>query len=299
MKKQKNYIWLDGELLKGEQVSVAFLNHSLHYGSAVFEGIRCYETANGPSVFRLKEHIKRLFYSAKVMGMKIPYSQKRMIEAVHETIVKNGLTECYIRPIVYYGERMGLSPDGLSVHVAIAVWPWGKYLKNKDIKVQIVDTQRLHPSSGVMDAKVSGHYFNSILAGLEAKKAKADEALLLDHKGNIAEGPGENIFFVKGNTLYTPRPVSILPGITRATIIQLAKDIGYKVVEKDIKPKQIKIYDEAFFVGTAVEVHPIAQINDVRFTSIMPDSVSHQFQSIYMDVVHGKDRKYRSWLSFK
>lgn len=299
MKKQKNYIWLDGELLKGEQVSVAFLNHSLHYGSAVFEGIRCYETANGPSVFRLKEHIKRLFYSAKVMGMKIPYSQKRMIEAVHETIVKNGLTECYIRPIVYYGERMGLSPDGLSVHVAIAVWPWGKYLKNKDIKVQIVDTQRLHPNSGVMDAKVSGHYFNSILAGLEAKKAKADEALLLDHKGNIAEGPGENIFFVKGNTLYTPRPVSILPGITRATIIQLAKDIGYKVVEKDIKPKQIKIYDEAFFVGTAVEVHPIAQINDVRFTSIMPDSVSHQFQSIYMDVVHGKDRKYRSWLSFK
>ncbi len=293
--KQKTYIWHDGQLKTQESVIVPFLNHSLHYGTGVFEGIRCYMTESGPAVFRLKDHIQRLFHSSKVMGMKVPYTQREVTEAILQTIKKNKLEECYIRPVVYYGERMGLLPKNLAVHVAIAVWSWSKYLESHDTKVRIVKTRRLHPESGDMTAKVSGHYFNSVLAGLEARRLKADEALLLDHKGNIAEGPGENIFFVKGKTIYTPKPHSILPGITRATIMKLANELGYKVIEKDIKPVDIKRYDEAFFVGTAVEVHPIGVIDEVKYKSCQSGSVSLIIQGSYLSLVRGVVQTHKNW----
>lgn len=295
MQKQKNYAWVDGRFHQLQHADVPLLNHSLHYGSAAFEGIRAYDTPNGPAVFRLREHVRRLFHSAKVMGMKVPYSQREISDAILKTIAKNKLTECYIRPIISYTDRMGLLPVDLTVSVAIAVWPWGKYHDSDTLKVRIVETRRIHPESGVMTAKVSGHYFNSILAGLEAHKAKADEALLLDHKGNIAEGAGENIFFVNGKTIHTPKPYAILPGITRDTVMCLATERGYKVVEKDIKPTQLKSYDEAFFVGTAVEVHPIAQIDQVKFTSTAADSVSHQLRSAYLDLVRGQSKQHVAW----
>ncbi len=295
MKPQATYVWFDGRMRTFEKVSVALLNHSLHYGTAAFEGIRCYETPKGPAVFRLRDHVRRLFHSAAVMGMKVPYTQKEVRQAIVHTIAKNKLRECYIRPIVYYGEGMGLLPQGTEVHVAIAVWPWGQYIEGDDTHVHIVRTRRLHPESGVMTAKVSGHYFNSVLASLEAKRERADEALLLDHRGNVAEGPGENIFFVQGSTIHTPRPDFILPGLTRATVMLLARDMGYMVVEKDISPARLPRYEEAFFVGTAVEVHPIGRIDSTKYESACKGSATLEIQRRYAELVHGDTAAHAVW----
>lgn len=296
MGQKADSIWHNGKLISSSRATFHLLNHSLHYGSAVFEGIRCYDTPKGPAIFRLKEHIDRLFHSAETMGMKIPYLKKEIISAVKMVVSKNNLKECYIRPIVFYGEKMGLSPIGAPLHIAIAAWPWGKYLGHDGVSVHISKFIRIHPSSSVMTAKISGHYSNSIIASIEAKKVGADEALLLDFKGNVAEGPGENIFLVKNKTIYTPREGTILPGITRNSIMKIAKDLKYKVIEKDIKPSELKNFDEAFFSGTAAEISTIGRIDKIIFKK--ESVVAKNIQEIYLNSVRGKIKKYEKWLDY-
>ena len=218
---KSKYIWINQKLLDYGDAQFHVLNHGLHYGTGVFEGIRFYKTSKGPAVFRLKDHIDRFIFSAKTMGMDIPYSKKDICEAVKRTIKENKLEEGYIRPIAFWGSKMGLVPEGADLNVVIAAWSWGKYLKKEVVDVVISDIIRMHPSSSVMSAKISGNYANSVLASNEAKKKGFDEALLLDYEGYIAEGPGENIFFVKDNQLHTPEKGTILPGITRETVMEL------------------------------------------------------------------------------
>lgn len=292
------YIWFDGKILPHADANIHILNHSLHYGSAVFEGIRCYETPKGPAVFRLKDHMKRLFHSAQVMGMKVPYSQTQIIAAAKKIVRINKLKECYIRPIIFYGDKMGLSPIGAPLHVAIAAWPWGKYLTKDSVSALISSFARLHHRSSVMTAKISGHYSNSIIASLEARKSGYDEAIFLDDDGNIAEGPGENIFFVKGNTLYTPRIGKILPGITRASVIALAPRVGCKVVETVIRPRDLRKYSEAFFVGTAAEVNAIGKINRVVFRDGREGPVAKCVKVEYQRAIHGKLKGTAKWLDY-
>lgn len=292
------FVWLDGKFVRGEKATIPLLTHSLHYGSAVFEGIRFYNTKDGPAVFRLNDHIKRLFYSAKIMGMKIPYTEKEVYEATLKLIIKNRITSGYIRPIVFYGSKMGLDPRGADVRIAIACWPWGKYLDKEVVRVKISPLMRIHPKSSIMGAKISGHYANSILATIDAKKKGYDEALLLDYRGNIAEGPGENIFFVKGKTIVTPPVDSILPGITRDTIKTLARDLGYKIVEKNIKPSDIGKFDEAFFTGTAAEITAIGKIDTTKVGAGHEGVVTKNIRESYHRLVHGELSSHRNWLAY-
>lgn len=292
------FVWMDGKFIKGGKAVVPLLTHSLHYGSAVFEGIRFYETKDGSAVFRLSDHIKRLFYSAKIMGMKIPYTERDICDETLDLITKNKITSGYIRPIIFYGSKMGLDPREAEVHIAIACWPWGKYLDKEVVKVKIAPFIRIHPKSSIMGAKISGHYANSILATLDAKKAGYDEALLLDYKGNIAEGPGENIFFVKGNTLYTPPSDSILSGITRDTVKALARDLGYTVIEENIKPSDIKKFDEAFFTGTAAEITAIGRIGTIRIGTGCEGVVTKNIRESYHRLIHGELTSHKNWLVY-
>ena len=287
-------VWFDGKFIDEKKATVPLLTHSLHYGSAVFEGVRFYETEDGPAVFKLDEHLKRFFYSAKVLKIKIPYTQKELKKVTLDLIKKNKLKSGYVRPLAFYGAGMGLRIDGLPVHTAIAVWPWGKYHAGK-VKVKTVSTMRIHPETTDVGAKISGHYANSIQAQIEAKKAGCGEGLLLDVKGNIAEGSAENVFFVKGKKIYTPDTYSILNGITRQTIIHIAKVLGYSVVEAKIKPSKIKTFDEAFFTGTAAEVSPIQSIDGHKFNQF---SVGEEIGKMYFDIVHGRAKKYKKWLSY-
>lgn len=295
---KSKYIWINGKIIPFAKAQIHVLNHGLHYGSAAFEGIRCYSTAKGPAVFRLREHIDRLFHSAAVMGMKIAYSKEDIIKAIKELIKKNSLKECYVRPIVYYGEKMGLNPAGAPLNIVIAAWEWAKYLTKDSVSVQISPFMRIHPASSKMTAKLSGHYANSIVASLQAKKKGFDEALLLDYQGNIAEGPGENIFFVKGKTFFTPRKDSILPGITRESIIKIARGLGFKVLEKNIKPKELRKFDEAFFTGTAVEVNAIGKIDKIIFNKEKEGPAAKQIKREYLKIVRGENKKYDSWLDY-
>jgi branched-chain amino acid aminotransferase len=267
-----SFIGKNGVLIPWEQATTHLLTHTLHYGGGAFEGIRCYKTEKGPAIFRLKEHIARLFYSASVLKMNLPFSEEEIVQAVTETVRKNKLECGYIRPLVYFGYgSMGIKiqPE-TPVDVAIACWPWGKYLPEDAVKVKISSVMRIHPKSTVADAKLCGNYVNSILAEVEIRGTAFHEALFLDHEGNIAEGPGENIFIIKGEKLITPKPGSILPGITRDTIFTLAKDIGYEFEEATITTKQLFEADEAFFTGTAAEVTPIASIDDHIFSDGNP-----------------------------
>ncbi len=282
-------IWANGEITSFDKISV--INHGLHYGTAVFEGIRCYD-AQRPAVFRLKDHIDRLFHSAEVMGMQPPFTKEEIVSAVKEVIQENGFRECYVRPIFFYGEKMGLSPIDAPLNCFIIAWPWGKYLKKDAVSVKVSSFLRISDRSAVMTAKVSGYYANSVTASLEALKEGYDEALLLDHEGYIAEGPGENIFFVKGNTLYTPREGAILPGITRESVMQLAKEAGYGVEEKKISLKELSEYDEAFFVGTAVEVNAIANIDDNVFKG--EEEVTKDIKNAYYRAVHEREE----WIDY-
>lgn len=290
------YIWKNGIFIPLSKATVPLLTHSLHYGSAVFEGIRFYNTARGPAAFRLRDHIARLFFSAKTMGMRIPFSQKTLESAILALIKKNELTSGYIRPLVYYGEKMGLLPMGAPLHVAIACWPWGKYLTKETVAVKTSSFMRVHPRTSVMNAKISGNYANSILASLEAHQKGYDEALFLDHKGNIAEGPGENIFFVKGKTISTPLEGSILPGITRNSIMTIAKDLSYTVKEQTIKPKDLKKFDEAFFCGTAVEVNGIGKIDGIIFNKGKEGPTTKHLRETYAEIVAGALPRYTKWL---
>ncbi|MDO8524625.1 MAG: branched-chain amino acid transaminase [bacterium] len=292
-------IWLNGHLIDWENAQIHILTHTLHYGSGVFEGIRCYKTAKGPAVFRLKDHIERLFYSAVVLEMDIPFSQQQIEEAVLQTIKANELEECYIRPIVFFGDKMGLNPKGAPLHIAIAVWPWGAYLGGKEtVDVKISKYIRMHPGSADIKAKMCGYYANSVLASLEAHKENFDEALFLDYEGFVAEGPGENIFFVEQGKLLTPKSDNILAGITRNSILKIANDLGIETKEEKISPERAKLASEAFFTGTAAEVCPIGKIDDVLIGQAKVGEITSQIKKVFEQVITGNNDAYLSWLTF-
>ncbi|MDD5055480.1 MAG: branched-chain amino acid transaminase [Candidatus Peribacteraceae bacterium] len=294
------YIWMDGTFVPWAKATVHVLVHGLHYGSAVFEGVRCYETPKGPAVFRLKEHTDRLLYSAKAIDMTSPFSRDELMEATKELIRRNKIKECYIRPILFYGYgKMGLRPGGAPVQSTIACWPWGSYLGHEAVRVKTSKHIRLHPRSVVPDAKVSGHYVNSIMASLEVVgDDRYDESLFLDFEGNIAEGPGENIFFVRDGKLITPPHGMILPGITRDSVVSLAKDRGLTVTEKTVKPEDLASMDECFFTGTAAEVTAVVSIDGKKIGNGKIGPVTTTLKKAYLDAVHGKDPKHQAWCAY-
>ncbi|MDH4189760.1 MAG: branched-chain amino acid transaminase [Betaproteobacteria bacterium] len=303
MADRDGWIWYDGKLVPWRSANTHVLTHSLHYGLAVFEGVRAYKTVDGTAIFRLKEHTDRLFNSAHIYMMKIPYSRDQLNEAQCEVVRANRLEECYIRPIAFYGsEKMGVSPKGASVHVAIAAWPWGAYLGaeglEKGIRVKTASVQRHHVNVNMARAKFSGTYANSILANLEATEHGYDEGLLLDTEGYVAEGAGENLFIVKDGQVFEPEIASALSGITRATVHALAKEtLGQTVISKRLTRDDIYIADEAFFTGTAAEVTPIRELDGRQIGEGKAGPVTKQIQKAFFDVVQGRDAKHRSWLT--
>jgi branched-chain amino acid aminotransferase len=274
----------------------------LHYGLAVFEGVRAYKTVDGTAIFRVKEHTDRLFNSAHIYLMKIPHTREELVEAQREVVRANKLESCYIRPIAFYGsEKMGVSPKGAKVHVAIAAWPWGAYLGadglEKGIRIKTSSFARHHVNVSMCRAKYSGTYANSILANLEATEHGYDEGLLLDVDGFVAEGAGENLFVVKNGKIFEPELTSALIGITRETVIQLAADLGYKVEAKRITRDDLYIADEAFFTGTAAEVTPIREVDGRAIGEGRRGAITTKLQSAFFDLVNGKNKKYQSWLT--
>ncbi len=295
-------IWMDGKFVDWDNATVHILTHTLHYGLGVFEGIRCYETEGGPVIFRLDEHINRLFNSAHIFLIEIPYSKEKIKKAIIETVRVNKIKECYIRPIVYIGYgAMGLYPKGNSINVAIAVWPWGTYLGDKGLKdgvrVKTSSFIRDHVNASLPRGKVCGYYVNSQLAKKEAIACGYDEALLLDTEGYVSEGSGENIFIVRNSKLKTTPLTSILEGITRDSIIEIAKDEGIAVAEERFTRDELYIAEEAFFTGTAAEVTPIREVDGRTIGNGKPGKITKKLQSIFFDIVRGKNKKYKSWLT--
>ena len=294
------WIWSNGKYVPWGEALVHVLTHSLHYGSAAFEGIRFYETSRGPAVFRLKEHVERLFYSAAALRMQVPWPKEEIFEACLELVRRNGLKEGYLRPLVFYGYgKMGVNPRGVPVEAAIASWKWGSYVGASAADIVVSRFIRIHPKSTVSDAKLSGHYVNGIMGVQEINGTKYHEALFLDYKGNVAEGSGENFFIVKNGELHTPALGSILAGITRNTIIEMAKDLGFKVIEREIELDEVYSADEAFFTGTAAEVTPIRSINDRPLgKGHEAGPISGKLQKLYADSVRGKIPQYEKFLSY-
>jgi len=302
MADRDGWIWYDGRLVPWREATTHVLTHSLHYGLAVFEGLRAYKTAQGTAIFRLKEHTERLFNSAHIYLMEIPYTREKLMQAQIETVRANGFDACYIRPIAFYGsEKMGVSPVGARVHVAIAAWPWGAYLGpealSKGIRVKTSSWARHHVNVTMPRAKMSGTYPNSVLATLEATLHGYDEGLLLDVEGFVAEGAGENLFIVKDGVIYEPELTSALTGITRSSVIELAEGLGYTVKAKRLTRDDIYIADECFFTGTAAEVTPIRELDGRRIGAGRAGPVTKALQKAFFDVVTGKDRKHRHWLT--
>jgi len=294
---ETEFIWMDGKLVKWQDAKIHVLTHSLHYGSAVFEGIRAYKTEKGTAIFKLKEHVQRLFKSAAAFGMQVPFTEKQIFDAIVKTVKVNKLESGYIRPLIYFGYgKMGLGLKGAVVNVSISCWPWGKYLGEHAIRVKTSSFIRIHPKSSIMEAKISGHYANSILASEDIHKQGYDEALLLDFEGNVAEGPGENFFIVKNSKLITPKTGTILPGITRDAIIQIARDEGIKVEEKTLTLDEAYNADEAFFTGTAAEITFIDSLDDKKIGNGQRQ-VSEKLKKIFMDSVEGKNENYSGWLT--
>ncbi|NJM32092.1 MAG: branched-chain amino acid transaminase [Limnobacter sp.] len=302
MADRDGFIWFNGKLVPWRDAQLHVLTHSLHYGLSVFEGERAYKTDKGPAIFRLKEHTDRLFNSAHIYMMKIPYSKERIMEATAEVIRANNLDSGYIRPIAYYGsEKMGVSPRGAAVHVAIAAWPWGAYLgeegMTRGIRVKTSSYSRHHVNVTMARAKFSATYANSILANLEATTDGYDEALLLDVDGFVAEGAGENLFIVKDGCIYEPEIASALVGITRSTIISLAREMGLEVRARRLTRDDVYIADEAFFTGTAAEVTPIRELDNRTIGSGTRGPLTEELQKRYFDVVYGRNSKYEHWLT--
>lgn len=302
MADRDGHIWYDGRLVPWRDATTHVLTHSLHYGLAVFEGVRAYKTDIGTAIFRLEEHTRRLFNSAHIYLMKIPYAPEQLMAAQKEVVRANKLESCYIRPIAFYGsEKMGVSPKGASVHVAIAAWPWGAYLGpealEKGIRVKTSSYARHHVNVSMCRAKYSGTYANSILANLEATEHGYDEGLLLDVDGFVAEGSGENLFIVKNGKLYEPELTSALIGITRDSIITLAREMGYEVSAKRITRDDLYIADEAFFTGTAAEVTPIREVDGRSIGSGQRGPVTAALQQRFFDVINAKTTDHRDWLS--
>ena len=297
-------IWLDGKLVNWDDAQVHILTHSLHYGVAAFEGIRCYKCDDGRSaIFRHKEHTKRLFNSAKIYMMDIPFTPQEIIAATKETIQTNGLKEAYIRPIVFIGDGvMGVHPGTNPIRASIICWEWGAYLGDealsKGIRVKTSSFTRHHSNIMLTKAKVSGNYVNSILAKLEVTRAGYDEALMLDPLGNVAEGSGENIFFVQDNVVFTPPLTSVLPGITRDSVMTLLSDMGYEVREQHSTRDQLYIADEVFFTGTAAEITPIREIDDRIIGEGKPGPITTALQHAFFEVVKGNNAKHIDWLDY-
>ncbi len=302
MADRDGHIWYDGKLVPWRDANTHVLTHSLHYGLAVFEGLRAYKTASGTSIFRLKEHTERLFNSAHIYMMKIPYTREVIMDAHKEVVRANALESCYIRPIAFYGsEKMGVSPKGASVHVAIAAWPWGAYLGpealESGIRVKTSSFARHHVNVSMCRAKYSGTYANSILANLEATEHGYDEGLLLDVDGFVAEGSGENLFMVKNGCLYEPELTSALIGITRDSVITIATEMGYKVSARRITRDDLYIADEAFFTGTAAEVTPIREVDGRTIGKGARGPITERIQKTFFECVTGKAENHRDWLS--
>lgn len=291
-------IWLDGKFVDWDLAKVHILANALHYGSGVFEGIRCYKTDNGGAIFRLDEHIRRLFYSAGCMGIKIPYSRAKLKEAVVSLVKFNNAQECYIRPVAFCGyDKLGLDIINSKINTAIILWPWGAYLGDDGLSAIISSYRRLSPYAVPIDAKISGYYVNSIMASSEAKKRGADEAILLDEEGYVAEGPGENIFIVKNANIHTPPKGTILPGITRDSVMRIANGRGMKVIEKKISVKELKSADEAFFTGTAIGVCPVIRIDGQKVGKGVVGPITFKIKSEYIGIVRDQNPKYKKWLT--
>ncbi|MGH7984969.1 MAG: branched-chain amino acid transaminase [Candidatus Binataceae bacterium] len=295
-------IWIDGEMVPYDRANVHVLSHSLHYGLAVFEGMRCYKGDNGRSaIFRANEHIRRLFDSAHIVEMRIPFSPEEIVKACADVVRVNRLEECYLRPLVFYGEgEMGLAARGNKVRVAIAGWPWGAYLGDdgatRGVRLKTASFLRFHHNSMMAMAKASGHYVNSILAAYEARRNGYDEALLLDVEGFVAEGSGENFFITRDGVVRTPPLTSILPGITRDAVIRILHDQGIEVREQHFPRDAVYIADEAFMTGTAAEVTPVRELDDRQIGSGAPGPITTKVQKVFHDALHGRDHRYSSWL---
>ena len=295
-------IWKDGKLIDWRDASIHVLTHSLHYGMAVFEGVRAYNTDKGTAIFRLKEHTQRLLNSAKIFQMAVPYDMETLMEAQKEVVRENNLESCYIRPIIWVGsEKLGISAKGNTIHVAIAAWPWGAYLGEdglaRGIRVKTSSFTRHHVNVSMVRAKASGYYINSILANQEALTDGYDEALLLDTEGFVSEGSGENVFIVKEGKLYTPDLASCLDGITRNSILAIARDLGIEVIEKRITRDEMYCCDEAFFTGTAAEVTPIRELDNRQIGAGKRGPITEKLQSLFFATVAGKASQYEKWLT--
>src|SRR5919199_393194 len=300
--KQADLIWMNGEFVAWEDAKVHVLTHGLHYGTGVFEGVRCYDTEIGPAVFRHLDHVDRLFKSAELYYMPVPFDRSQIRSATLELIARNGMRSCYIRPIVYRGYgTMGLFPLDAPVDVTIAVWEWGSYLgdegKLNGIRAKVSSWRRISPDSLIPHAKASGQYLNSVLAKIETHKAGYEEAILLDDKGYVCEGSGENIFVVRDGRIYTPpQTASILDGITRKSVIQIATDLGFEVVERDIGRSELYLADEVFVTGTAAELTPLREIDDHAVGDGRPGEITRAVQAVFEDALHGRSERYREWL---
>jgi len=295
-------IWFDGEMVDWREARVHVLTHTLHYGMGVFEGVRAYHADDGTAIFRLQAHTDRLFRSAKIMNMDIPFSKTELNEAQLAAVRENGLDSAYLRPMVFYGsEGMGLRADNLKTHVIVAAWNWGAYLGKealeKGIRIRTSSFTRHHVNIAMCKAKANGNYINSMLALSDALRDGYDEALLLDVDGFVAEGSGENFFMVYDGVIYTPELTSALDGITRATVIQLAGEAGYEVREKRITRDEVYVADEAFFTGTAAEVTPIRELDGRTIGCGSRGPVTEILQKKYFDVVHGRSTAHKDWLA--
>ena len=295
-------IWQDGKLIEWRDAKIHVLTHSLHYGMAVFEGVRAYKTAQGTAIFRLEEHTRRLFNSAKIFQLTIPFDFDTVMEAQRQVVRENQLESCYIRPLVWIGsEKLGVSARGNTIHVAVAAWEWGAYLGeeglNRGIRVKTSSFARHHVNVMLVRAKASGNYINSILANQEALTDGYDEALLLDTEGYVSEGSGENFFMVKNGKLYTPDLASCLDGITRDAVLTLARDHGIDVIEKRITRDEVYCCDEAFFTGTAAEITPIRELDNRQIGSGSRGPVTEKLQKLFFQVVAGEAPQYQHWLA--
>ena len=295
-------IWMNGDLVDWDQARVHVLTHTLHYGCGAFEGVRAYNTAGGTAIFRLREHTERLFNSAKILRMKIPFSFEQVMDAQHQVVRANKLESCYLRPLTWIGsEKLGVSPKGNKVHLMIAAWEWGAYLgeegMKRGIRVKTSSFTRHHVNITMTQAKTVSNYTNSILANLEATDDGYDEAMLLDASGFVSEGAGENLFIVKNGVVYTPDlSAGALNGITRNTVFAICSDLGLKLVEKRITRDEVYICDEAFFTGTAAEVTPIRELDRITLGSGSRGPVTEKIQNAFFEIVGGRNPKYAEWL---
>jgi len=300
---QDGMIWVDGEYVAFREAKVHILTHTLHYGVGVFEGIRAYETDNGSAIFRLQEHTDRLYRSAHILDMKMPYDKDQLFKVQQEIMTKNQLKAAYIRPMAFYGAQyLGLQTSQLETQMMVAAWPWGSYFNAEDlergIRVQTSSYTRHHVNSVSCKAKANGNYLNSIIALQEARHNGYDEALMMDTYGFISEGSSANVFIVKDGALHTPTTTSILEGITRSTIMTLAKDLGYEIIERNITRDEIYTADEMFFTGSAAEVTAVSCVDSRQIGCGKRGPITAKLQQLYHEVVHGKHEQYQEWLCY-